>query len=152
MANRNDQKVITKANQLMDSLLRNHVLLEHEVAQKTHVKSAYQRAQSGYALYFQTFQQGPKMDQMHFFYGELLYDLQKYNQAATHYMWVVDNAPQSPYYKKALLNALLSDEKKLPSDAQIRHIVGNSTTFVPFTPPITRFEGAAKLYLAHTQK
>ncbi len=152
MANRNNPQVITKANQLMESLLRNHVLLNHEIAQKTHVKAAYLRAQAGYELYFHTFQQGPEMDQMHFFYGELLYDLQEYNRAAVHYTWVVDNSPKSPYYNKALLNALLAYEKRLPSDAQIRRMVGSSTTYVPFTPPITRFEEAAKTYLVHSPK
>ena len=151
-ANHNNQAVIAKANQLMESLLRNRVLLNHEVAQKTQVKAAYSRAQAGYELYFHTFQQSPKMDEMHFFYAELLYDLHEYNRAALHYTWVVNNAPKSPYYNKALLDALLSYEKRVPSDAKIRKLVGNSNKYIPFPPSIVAFEGAAKRYLASNPK
>ena len=150
--NDNNPKIIAKANQLMEALLRNHVLFEHEVAQKSQTRYAYLRAKAGYELYFHTFQQGSNMDEMHFFYAELLYDLGDYGFAADNYTWVVNNAPKSPYYKKSILDAVLAYGKLLPNDYQIRKMVGNTNKRIRFTPAIKAFEGAAKQYLAQVHK
>jgi len=148
--NQSDKEAVKKANDLMESLLRNHVLLQHQNAQTARTKTAIANAKNGYELYFTTFQDGPKIDEMHFFYGELLFDLTDFERAAVHYTWVVDNAPKSTYYDKALLNSLLSYEKKLPAEDKIRKIVGTSTAPVEFDANIVAFEKAAKRYLEHS--
>jgi cellulose synthase operon protein C len=150
--NTKEVDVVKKANELMESLLRNNILQAHQVAQNSRTKSAYTNAKSGYELYFQTFHQGTKIDEMHFFYAELLFDMNDYEKAAYHYSWVIENAPTSAYLEKSVLNALLSYEKRLPTDAQIRKMVGTGTEPIEFTPPIKAFEKAAFRFIEKSPK
>lgn len=149
--NSSDSESITKANELMESLLRNHVLQQHKIAQNSKTKSSQTIAKSEYEIYFETFKNSPNHEEMHFFYGELLFDMGDYEGAASHYTWVVENAPKGQYYDKALLNSLLAYEKRLPSDAKIKKIVGNSTAPIDFTLEILDFEKAANIYITKTK-
>jgi tetratricopeptide (TPR) repeat protein len=149
--NAKDKEAIAKANELMESLLRNQVLMQHKVAQNSRTKSAQAAARSGYDTYFETFKNSPKSEEMHFFYGELLFDIGEYEKAAQNYTWVVENASTGQYHDKALLNSLLSYEKRLPSDTQIKKIVGEATIPIDFTPEIVAFEKAAYRYLQKTK-
>lgn len=146
-----DKDSIYKANELMESLLRNHVLMQHKAAQNSRTKSSQMIAKNEYEIYFETFKNSANADEMHFFYGELLFDMSDYEGAAQNYTLVVENAPQSQYYDKALLNSLLAYEKRLPNDAQIKKIVGEATVAIEFTPAILDFEKAAGLYLEKTK-
>jgi cellulose synthase operon protein C len=97
-ANAKDKDLVAKAHQLIETTLRNHVLQMHQTAQNSRVPEAQKSAKAGYELYFQTFRQGAHLDEMHFFYGELLFDMGDYELAAQHYAYVAENAPKSPYY------------------------------------------------------
>ena len=145
--NEKDKEAVKKANELMEGLLRNHVLQLHQVAQNSQTKSAQASANKAYELYFGTYSKASKIDEMHFFYGELLFDVGSFEKAAYHYLWVVDNASQSQYYDKALLNSLLAYEKRLPTDAKIKSIVGEATEPIEFTPEVKAFESAAAKFL-----
>jgi len=146
--NAKDVEAIKKANELMESLLRNNILQQHQVAQNARTKTAIANAKGGYELYFQTFnEKTSKIEEMHFFYGELLFDNNDYDKAAIHYIWVVDNAPQSQYYDKALLNSLLAYEKRLPSEDRIKKMVGSATEPIEFDASIKAFEVAARRFL-----
>lgn len=145
--NAKDKEALKKADELMETLLRNHVLQQHQVAQNSRTKTSQKLAREGYELYFNTFKGALKIEEMHFFYGELLFDIAEYERAAHHYNWVVENAPKSQYYDKALLNALLAYEKRLPSEDKIKKIVGDSTEPIEFDGAIKSFEVAAHSFL-----
>jgi tetratricopeptide (TPR) repeat protein len=141
-----DKEAVAKANELMETLLRNYVLQQHQTAQNAKTKTARAKARSGYDLYFSTFNNSKRLDEMRFFHGELLFDIGDYAAAAQNYEWVTEKDPDSVYYKKALINTLLSYEKRLPTDAQVRKLVGNSTDPLEFTPEIVAFEKASSSY------
>lgn len=146
-ANANNAELLAKANQLIETTLRNYILQEHQTAQNTRAEFSQKMAKSGYELYFQTFKQSARLDEMHFFYGELLFDMQEWERAAYHYLWVNENAKNSKYYEKATLNALLALEKNLPTAEEIKKIVGQSTEPVEFDKSIRVFEKVALLYI-----
>lgn len=146
-ANKKDKELIARANQLIETTLRNHVLQNHQTAQNSRVPSAQKAAKQGYELYFNTFKQGAKLDEMHFFYAELLFDMGDFETAAVHYAWVVDNAPNSPYFEKSTLNQVLAVEKNLPKEENLKKAVGDSLDPVPFAKNVAAFEAATDRYV-----
>jgi tetratricopeptide (TPR) repeat protein len=150
--NSGEKEALRKANELMEGLLRNHVLLQHQTAQNSRTKSSQQSARSGYELYFNTFKGLAKNDEMHFFYGELLFDMDDFALAAEHYAWVIENTPDSPYFQKALLNSLLAYEKRLPNENKIKELVGTSTEPIEFPPAVSAFEKVAFKFMERAPK
>jgi TolA-binding protein len=146
-ANKKDKELIARANQLIETTLRNHVLQNHQTAQNSRVPTAQKAAKQGYELYFSTFKQGAKLDEMHFFYAELLFDMGDYATASQHYAWIADNAPNSPYYEKSVLNQVLALEKDLPKEENLKKAVGDTLDPVPFTPNVAAFEAAVDKYV-----
>lgn len=146
--NSENEKLLEKANVLMESTLRSYVLQKHQTAQNSKVTNAREQAEKGYALYFSTFRKTNQLPQMHFFYAELLFDEKKYKQAAEHYLWVIDNANDSIYAEKSLFNALLALDKGLPTDKEMKKIVGESKRKVPFDSTITDFIKTSDRYLS----
>ncbi|MCB0343326.1 MAG: tetratricopeptide repeat protein [Bdellovibrionales bacterium] len=145
-SNAQNPELVTKSHALIETTLRNYVLRQHQAAQNSRSKFSQQQAKAGYQLYFNTFKQTEKSDEMHFFFGELLFDVGDYERAAYHYLWVADNAPNSKYMEQSTLNALLALEKNLPQPAEIRKIVGKSIKPVPFDRTINAFIKAAGKY------
>lgn len=139
-ANEKKRDLIAKATQLIETTLRNYILQQHQTAQNSRAPNAQTLAKSGYELYFRTFKTSPKLDEMHFFFAELLFDMNEHERAADHYLWVAENSPQSVYHNKAVLNAVLSLEKKLPTAEEIKKIVGETTEPVEFDSTIKKFE------------
>ncbi|MCB0363474.1 MAG: tetratricopeptide repeat protein, partial [Bdellovibrionales bacterium] len=134
--NSRNTDLINKASQLIETTLRNYILQQHQTAQNSRAENAQAMAKSGYELYFRVFKESPKLDEMHFFFAELLFDLKDYARASDHYLWVAENAPKSAYFDKSVLNAILSLEKNLPTSDEIKKIVGNTTTPVEFDATI----------------
>ena len=147
--NKNDQAFLDNAYKLREQTLRNYILQQHQTAQNSRAPYSRQTALEGYQLYFQEFSDSPQASDMHFFYGELLYDMAKYDEAATQYQWVAENAPQSKYGTKSAQNVLLSIEKALPKDEDMQKRVGDSVEPIPFDPRVEKFLSAAAWY---TQK
>jgi TolA-binding protein len=151
-ANAKDKQLISRANQLIETTLRNFILQQHQTAQNSRVPSAQKTAKQGYQLYFSVFKDGPKVDEMHFFFAELLFDMKEYDEAAKHYTWVVENSPKSQYFEKAALNTVLATEKGLPKEADLKKMVGDSVDPVEFSPPVQAFEAAALRYMKYFPK
>ena len=145
-ANAKDAELLARANQLIESTLRTFILQQHQTAQNSRVPEAQKTAKSGYELYFQSIKDGPHGDEMHFFYAELLFDMNEYDEAVAQYNWVIEHAPKSTYYEKSVLNTVLAAEKGLPSEADLKKMVGESTEPVPFPKPVANFEAAANRY------
>ncbi len=145
-ANASNRELIVQSSQLMETTLRNYVLQQHQVAQNTRNPEIQRRAGLGYELYFNTFKLTPKTHEMRFFFGELLFEMEQFDRAASSYLWVTENAPESEYLEKATLNAILALEKGLPTPDEIRRIVGNTTQPLEFDRGIRNFESAALRY------
>ncbi|HEX4923802.1 MAG TPA: tetratricopeptide repeat protein [Bdellovibrionales bacterium] len=146
-ANAQDKELIQRAYDQRETTLRNYTLQLHKTAQINRAENSQASAANAYALYTKTFPDSKQIADMRFFYGELLYDMQKYPAAAVQYLWVVDNAPKSKYHENAIVNALLALEKELPSEQELQARTGKSNEPVPFGPAETRFEAAANKYV-----
>lgn len=146
-ANAGDKALTEKAALLIETTLRNYILQQHQTAQNSRAQYSQKLAKTGYELYFSTFKESPKLDEMHFFFAELLYDMNEYERASFHYSWVGEYAPKSKYYDRSLLNAVLAQEKVLPSVEAIRKQVGDATTPVEFDKTLLAFEKAAIRYM-----
>lgn len=134
---------------VMDSLkkaevsLRSHVLKLHNESRKQKSKNKMLRAEKGYDIYLKAFETGPFNPEMQFYYGELLYELGAYKDAYTAYQKV----KPSKYTAKANLNSVLSLEKTIPTDKEIRAKVGKTTKEFPLSQNEESFIKAARAYL-----
>lgn len=146
-ANQENKELIAKSNELREKTLRNYILQLHQQAQNTRLPDAQKKAREGYALYLKTFNEGPTLADMHFFYGELLFDLKEYENASVHYQWVVDNAAQSKYFEDAMLNTVLSIEKIMPTDEDLKAKAGDSLQPLQLGPLEMRFIKVATRYV-----
>ncbi len=145
--NESDKAFIENVYKLREQTLRNYILQQHQTAQNSRAKYSQQTALDGYSLYFQEFADSPNAADMRFFYGEILYDMAKYEEAATQYTWVAENAPQSKYGAKASQNLLLSIEKALPKEEEMQKRVGDSIEPIPMDPRVEKFIKSASWYL-----
>ena len=150
--NRRNSTLITKVFNLMETTVRNYALRMHQSYRKTADKTARSQSLFSYELYNNHFKKSKQADQMRFFYGELLFDLRKYDAAARQYLYVVENFPNSKYYETASLNGVLTFEKVLPSSVTIGKLVGKKTRFVAFARPVHNFQRAAHSYITRFPK
>ncbi|WP_413613179.1 tetratricopeptide repeat protein [Bdellovibrio sp. HCB-110] len=146
-ANKNNKELIENSYKLRETTLRNYVLQQHQTAQNSRAPYSQAQANEGYQLYLKEFPDSATASDMHFYYGELLYDMGKYDEAAMQYKWVVDNAPQSKFYSKSAHNLILSVERSIPSDQEMQKRIGNSLDPVPLEPKVDRFIKAGQWYV-----
>jgi cellulose synthase operon protein C len=146
--NSGNTELTSKSMALIETTLRNNILQNHQSAQNSHSPTAQKQAKEGYEIYFRTFTNGQRLDEMHFFYAELLFDMGEFEKAAVHYAWVADHAPKSKYYEKSSLNTILALEKKLPKEEELKKRVGESLDPVPFPPAVKAFQVAADKYVS----
>lgn len=147
-ANKKNPDVGAKSQQLIETTLRNYILQQHQTAQNSKAPHSQKVAKEGYELYFKTFKNGQKMDEMHFFFGELLFDQEAFEEAAVHYNWVVQNAPKSQYYDKASLNSVLALEKKLPKPEEMKKNIAGSVESIPLEKSVQEFISAGEKYIS----
>lgn len=93
--NKNDTVFLETSYKLQEQTLRNYILQQHQTAQNSRAEFSRKQASEGYQLYFQEFPDAPLVADMHFFFAELLYDMNRFEEAAFHYTWVAENAPSS---------------------------------------------------------
>jgi TolA-binding protein len=146
-ANKANQELVDNSFKLRETTLRTHVLQMHQAAQNSRASFSQTMAMQGYNLYLREFPTAPMIADMHFYYGELLYDLNKFNDAGLQYRWVVENAPQSKFAVKAAENVVLALERDVPKDQDIAQRVGKNLEPVQFDPRVDRFVIAANWYL-----
>lgn len=146
-ANRNNAELISKSDKLRETTVRHYILQQHQTAQNSRATFPQSTASEGYKIYLREFAQSSQKADMHFYYGELLYDMKKYDEATEQYRWVVENGSGSPFYSKAASNIIHAAEKSLPSDKELQQKVGNSTDPLPLDPRADSFVKAADWYL-----
>lgn len=147
-ANQNNPELIAKSDKLRETTLRNYILQQHQTAQNSRAPFSQATASEGYKIYLQEFPQSAQTADMHFYYGELLYDMKKYDEATEQYRWVVENGSQSKFYSKAAANIIHAAERSLPSDQELQKKVGNSTEPIPMDPRADSFIKATEWYLS----
>ncbi len=147
-ANAANQKLVADVAHLQETTLRNFVLVQHQAAQNARTPYTQKSASDAYIQYFRYFPETQKAVEMRFFHAELLFDMEKHEDAAKLYTWVADKEPKGPFREKAIVNALLALEKDLPSPKEIEVRRGQSLTLMPLDPPVQRFEKAALRYIA----
>lgn len=146
-ANKSNKELIENSYKLRETTLRNYVLQQHQTAQNSRAAYSQQLANEGYVLYLREFPDSSTVSDMHFYYGELLYDMGKYDESAIQYKWVVDNAPQSKFYGKSAQNLILAVERSIPSDQEMQKRVGTSLDPLPLEPKVDRFIKAGLWYV-----
>lgn len=146
-ANKSDEAFMQNSYKLREQTLRNYIMQQHQTAQNSRAAFSQQNALQGYRLYFQEFPDSPNVADMHFLYGELLYDMNKFQEASNEYTWVAEKAPNSKYGAKASQNLLLAIEKALPKDEELQKRVGDSVEPIAMDPRVEKFIRSANWYV-----
>ncbi len=92
----------------VEEMIRAWSTTYHREAQKTKNPDLYAMAYFLYKFYLETFRDNAKEYQMTFFYGELLYKLQKWEEAAAAYERVVEIQPKGEYTNESVHGLVLS--------------------------------------------
>ena len=137
--NKSKPELIENSDKLREQTLRTWILQQHQTAQNSRAPFSQNLAMEGYKLYLVEFPKSPVVGDMHFYYGELLYDMNRYDEAGLQYRWVVDNAPNSKFYGKASENTVLALERNIPKDEEISKHIGKSLDPVPLDAKVDRF-------------
>lgn len=147
-ANNNDVDLQRRAYELRETTLRNYILQNHQTAQNSRSPVAQKNAREGYEIYMKIFSKSDKYAEIRFFYGELLYDMHMFDAAAVQYDWVAENSgKENKYYEQAVLNAVLSAEKNLPKDEDVRKKAGDDLNPLPYGAAEQKFITSAERYL-----
>ncbi len=146
-ANKDNKKLIEDSSTLRETSMRNYTLTLHKNYQNSAKKPDASSAKDAYRLYLSKFGDSTHGTEMHFFYGELLYSLNDFNEAGKEYRVVAEREPKGKYYEQAVLNTLLSLEKNLKTDDQIKVAVGSNLNPVAFGESETSFIAAAEKYI-----
>lgn len=144
--NAKNQKLLADMDRLQEVTLRNHVLTLHQTAQNSRAKYSQGLALTAYQQYAKSFENAEAIGEMQFFHAELLFDMGRYSEAAFVYSLAAERSVKNEDRERALLNAVLSLEKVLPTPAQIDAKRGKSVTLIPFEPDVQKFEEAALKY------
>ncbi|RYZ73619.1 MAG: tetratricopeptide repeat protein, partial [Proteobacteria bacterium] len=145
-ANAKNTKLVADMAKLQETTVRNNVLQLHQTAQNSRVEAAQRAASAAYSQYFKYFPSSAQAIEMRFFHAELLYDMERYEDAAKLYAWVAEKDEKGTYRERAVVNALLALEKDLPTTATIDAKRGKSVEAIPLDPQVVRFEKAAIKY------
>ncbi|MCC6276358.1 MAG: tetratricopeptide repeat protein [Oligoflexia bacterium] len=146
-ANAGNEKLMADAYTLRESALRNYTLLLHKNAQNSTKKGDFAQARESYQLYLVKFKDSPKNSEMHFFFSELLYAMGEFENAGRNYRMVADKDPKGKYFEPSVLNSVLSLEKGLKTDEQMKKVVGDSLQPVAFGEVENNFVAAAEYYI-----
>ncbi|MCB0368079.1 MAG: tetratricopeptide repeat protein [Bdellovibrionales bacterium] len=147
-SNQNNKELMDNSMKLREKTLRSWTLQQHQTAQNSRTKHSRNAALEGYQLYLSEFQNSSLSSDMHFYYGELLYDMKRFDEAGIQYKWVVDNAPQSKFYEKSATNLLISVERSLPSDKELERKNSQGLEPIPLSPTVDRFIKASSWYIS----
>jgi cellulose synthase operon protein C len=146
-ANQGNAELMDNSVKLREKTLRNWTLQQHQTAQNSRTANSQKAAAEGYQLYLAEFTNSPQTADMHFYYGELLYDSKQFDEAGIQYKWIVDNAPESKFYENSATNLLIAVEKSLPTDKDLSQRNTKSLEPIPLTPTVDRFIKASAWYL-----
>jgi tetratricopeptide (TPR) repeat protein len=100
-SNASNQEAINKATETLEKDLRNLAVSYHDAAKKygkgAEATATYELADRAYTMYLEDFSADKHAYEVRYAYAELLYKLQKYDQAYTQYMAVVALDPKGAH-------------------------------------------------------
>jgi TolA-binding protein len=150
--NLQNKAVIENSNKVTESFLRSYILQQHQTAQNSKGKFSQDSAIEGYKLYLKNFKNSSHYTEMMFYYGELLYDVGKFGEAAEQYAWVAKNGAKTKYGAKASMNMILGLEKDLPPEEELLKRSKNNSARLELDPKVKRFIENAEWYLTNYPK
>lgn len=145
-ANQNNKELVDNSVKLREQTLRTWVLQQHQTAQNSRTQFAQGLAFEGYRLYLTEFPATAMAADMHFYFGELLYDMNRFDDAGAQYRWVVEKAPTSKFFAKAGENMVLALEKNVPKDEELAKKAGQSVEPMAMDPKVEKFAAAGNWY------
>ena len=145
-SNQRDRQLIQKSNSFQEVTIRNYTLKNHETFRRSKSKRSKALALNLYKIYFKHFQKSKKLDEMYFWYAELLFDSKRYISAVKAYEEVISLFPNSKYVKATYLNQVLALEKALPKEGEIKKLVGKETQAVEMPRVIKSFIKVSNRY------
>jgi TolA-binding protein len=99
---------IEEANRLSEISLRFVATYRHKQAQEKKTRQAYLESSRAYQEYLKLFAEHPRAPKIHFYLGEVLYKLERFEQAAYHYGQAAGKAKDARTKKEASYAAILS--------------------------------------------
>ncbi len=117
----------------VEGQLRRWAVTYHREAQKTKTADIYAMAYFLYKFYLEAYRDSPKEYEMTFFYGELLYKLQKWEEAATAYDRVVTIKPKGTYTNEAVHGLVLSYFKVVSVSEEQKNLSKNAEQIIAST-------------------
>ena len=151
-ANRDNQALIKKSLKFQEVTVKNYALKNHQTFRRTKSGRSKALALSFYKAYFDHFRSSRFLDQMRFFYAELLFDSGKYVSAIKSYEEVIVRFPNSKYAKAAFINQVLALERILPGEREIQRLAGKGDEPVEFPNAIRTFMKVAMRYISRYPK
>ena len=148
IANQQNRSLLQKAFKLQEVTIRNFALKNHQTYRKTKSAQSKTLAVNLYKFYFKVFTNSEFSDQMYFWYAEILFDSKQYISAVKAYEGVLSKFPNSKYAKASYLNQVLALERALPSDKEIREMVGTGDDPVEMPAVIKSFLKIADRYVS----
>lgn len=150
--NATNAELMEKSDRLRETTLRNYALQQHQTAQNSRAEFSQKTANDAYLLYFQKFPTHANVADMHFYYGELLYDMTRFSESAKQYQWVVENAQQNQFYSKAGQNWIISIEKSIPTDSDIQKMTAQKSEIISLSQGMINFIKNAESYFVKFPK
>ena len=147
-ANQRDGSLIKRSNDFQEVTIRNFALKNHDTFRRNRSQKTKALALQFYKIYFKSFRKSEYLDQMYFWYAELLFDSKKYISSVKAYEEVISLFPSSKYVKAAYLNQVLALEKKLPKDNAIQKLIGKETKPVEMPRLVKSFVKVANRYVS----
>ena len=112
-ANAEQKGALAEAADLAESALRELVQDYHQEAIKTKSVATYKLARDIYRQYLETFPESDSAYSMRFYYAEILYALEEWDEAAVQYDKVAAADPKGSYAQKSAYDAILALEKSV---------------------------------------
>lgn len=151
-AHASNKELTENSYKLRETTLRNYILEQHQTAQNSRASFSQNLAAEGYRVYLSEFTDSTLIADMHFYFGELLYDMNQFEESAAQYRWVMENGKNSKFFLKASENTLLTIEKTVPSEDKIIKYVGETNQPVALEPKAAAFVEIAKSFLSLAAK
>ncbi|MCS6838790.1 MAG: tetratricopeptide repeat protein, partial [Bdellovibrionaceae bacterium] len=147
-SNQGNIELLKRSNEILERSLRVWTLTQHQSAQNSRGELSQKLAENGYRLYFQFFAQSPYAAEMRFFFAELLFDLDKKDQAAAQYRMLLDMDKNSKYALAAASNLVFLSEQMLPKEKQLQEKLGNSVDPIPMDKNVVNYIESGRYFLS----
>lgn len=146
-AHEENADLVRTTHETMEDVLRKYSLKNHHTFRTTKANRPRVLALNFYKMYFSEFGDTKHSDQMHYFYGELLFDSGKYKGAVKKYEEVIRKYPNSKYAITAYTNQILALEKTLPGDKELKQLIGKRQGVISLPREIRIFIALSLRYL-----